>query len=477
MSELAGYGIEKHSIDYVPTSERHGKVWNQGPFWFTPNFHFVAMSIGFIGPSMGLSCLWTSIAGALGIMFGTLFMAFHATQGPELGLPQMIQSRAQFGFRGVVIPLFGTLFNFIGANLVCALLVMSGLHHIFGINETITLGVVGLGTFILAVFGYEWLNKAFITLFWISLPLMTVLTLGVVGGEVPHPAVAASGFSLVPFGVMFATCAAYNIGLAPFISDYTRYLPRDTKPSVLIGNVFFGGSLSAIWLIALGAWLATRLGATDPLFALYASGNTMFHGFGTLLAVDSVVVVFALIAVQNYSGMLTLLTAADSFRSVTPTAAVRIAYISVFSLIWIAATAICGQGALNAMYLVLTIVLYLLVPWTAVNLVDFFFVRKGHYAITEMFKADGLYGAWGWRGLLSYGAGILAIIPFAVVPGVFTGPIAAKLGGVDISWLVGLIVSGLVYRFAGQGILLAHEQAAIRDSEIMLEGGDLSAAE
>jgi len=31
----------------------------------------------------------------------------------------------------------------------------------------------------------------------------------------------------------------------------------------------------------------------------------------------------------------------------------------------------------------LSLLLYLLVPWTAVNLVDFFLVRKGHYAITE----------------------------------------------------------------------------------------------
>ena len=32
-------------------------------------------------------------------LIGTLFMAFHASQGPQLGLPQMIQSRGQFGYR------------------------------------------------------------------------------------------------------------------------------------------------------------------------------------------------------------------------------------------------------------------------------------------------------------------------------------------------------------------------------------------
>ena len=41
----------------------------------------------------------TALAGALGIVIGTAFQAFHASQGAEMGLPQMIQSRAQFGYR------------------------------------------------------------------------------------------------------------------------------------------------------------------------------------------------------------------------------------------------------------------------------------------------------------------------------------------------------------------------------------------
>jgi len=39
-------------------------------------------------------------------------------------------------------------------------------------------------------------------------------------------------------------------------------------------------------------------------------------------------------------------------------------------------------------------VLYFFIPWTAVNLVDYFLVRKGHYAIGEIFRPDGIYGRW-----------------------------------------------------------------------------------
>ena len=60
------YGVERHSIDYVSSAERHGHVRDQGPFWFTVNFQFMSVSLGFVGPAMGLSLGWTTLAAALG---------------------------------------------------------------------------------------------------------------------------------------------------------------------------------------------------------------------------------------------------------------------------------------------------------------------------------------------------------------------------------------------------------------------------
>jgi NCS1 family nucleobase:cation symporter-1 len=47
--------------------------------------------------SEGASLFWSVLAIVVGVLVGTLFMAFHSAQGPQLGLPQMIQSRRQFG--------------------------------------------------------------------------------------------------------------------------------------------------------------------------------------------------------------------------------------------------------------------------------------------------------------------------------------------------------------------------------------------
>ncbi len=120
-------GIERHSIDFVPEHERHGRVGDQGLFWFLSNFQFFAIAIGFVGPSLGLSLGYTVLAGAVGIVVGTAFQAFHASQGAEMGLPQMIQSRAQFGYRGVIVPLLATLVSVVGYNVVSTVLASEGI--------------------------------------------------------------------------------------------------------------------------------------------------------------------------------------------------------------------------------------------------------------------------------------------------------------------------------------------------------------
>ena len=91
--------IEQRSIDYVPIAARHGKVWHLWPVWFTGDAHLATMATGFVGVALGGNLAWTAIAVLVGCAFGTFFMAFHSTKGPQLGLPQMIQSRPQFGYR------------------------------------------------------------------------------------------------------------------------------------------------------------------------------------------------------------------------------------------------------------------------------------------------------------------------------------------------------------------------------------------
>jgi len=104
----------------------------------------------------------------------------------------------------------------------------------------------------------------------------------------------------------------------------------------------------------------------------------------------------------------------------------------------------------------LAILLYLFTPWTAINLVDFYFVRRGHYSVREIFNPHGLYGRWSWRGLVAYFGGFAAMVPFFST-GLYRGPVARALGGADIAIVIGLPVSAAIYLIACRSLDLDAE--------------------
>ncbi|QUN58191.1 purine-cytosine permease family protein [Burkholderia cenocepacia] len=473
-AEPTGLQIEHHSIDYIPESERHAKLASQGPFWFLGNFHFFTISIGFVGPGMGLSAGWTTLAGALGIMFGTLFMAFHGSQGPEMGLPQMIQSRAQFGYRGVIVALLATLFVFVGFNVVNVSLMVDGVHNVFGIDGGfVAVAAVAIGA-LLAIYGHDLMHRTFTWALVATLPLYALVTLALVFGHAaPSSAPVSStpsGFNWIGFATQFAIAASYNISYAPYVSDYSRYLPKQTSRAKLIAVIFAGASLSGAWMIGLGAWLAQKLHAADALVAMNDVGASLVPGLGKLIAFVSLAGFLPIIALNAYSAMLTVLTGIDSIVPIKPTRRARVASILAISTFVLACVfAIRGNG-IALLQTFLTLMLYFLVPWTAVNLVDYFFVRRGHYAIAHFFTPSGLYGAWQLRGILSYLIGFESMVPFFYVfdaevnREVFVGPFARMLGGVDVAWLVGLIVSGGVYWLMSRSLDLDRERRIIAET-------------
>jgi nucleobase:cation symporter-1, NCS1 family len=113
--------------------------------------------------------------------------------------------------------------------------------------------------------------------------------------------------------------------------------------------------------------------------------------------------------------------------------------------------------------------LYFLVPWTAVNLADFYVVRKGRYAISDIFNPAGIYGRWSSAGLVAYFLGLAAMIPFMSL-GFYQGPISVSLDGADVAFVVGLAVSAVIYCVMSRRLDHAAESRAMQASERVLEG-------
>jgi NCS1 family nucleobase:cation symporter-1 len=83
-------------------------------------------------------------------------------------------------------------------------------------------------------------------------------------------------------------------------------------------------------------------------------------------------------------------------------------------------------------------------PWSIINLTDYYLISKDRFDIPAFYDRHGRYGKWNWRALLSYAIGVGIQVPF-LAQSFYTGPLVAKLGGADISWLVGIVVTFVLY--------------------------------
>jgi purine-cytosine permease-like protein len=173
-------------------------------------------------------------------------------------------------------------------------------------------------------------------------------------------------------------------------------------------------------------------------------------------------------ALNLYGGSLTLISGIDSVRRVRPTLAVRLITISFTAALSLIAALLSSQSFLTNFNNFLLLILYLFIPWTAVNLIDYYVVRRGHYAVSEIFKPSGIYGRWGWRGMLAYAIGFGAMVPFFSTPA-YTGPVAKALNGGDISLFIGLPVAGGLYYLFSRTIDVAGETRVAEREQRELE--------
>jgi nucleobase:cation symporter-1, NCS1 family len=462
--------IERRSIDHIPLAERHGKPWDNVPIWFLCTATILDLALGAVGVLGGLSLTWALVAIVVGASFGTVFAGFHSSQGPQLGLPQMIQSRPQFGYRGAILIYLVALVTFLLFNIFTLVYVGQVVESVLGLPKSVgMIATAVIGTFV-AVVGYnlvqkfaKWVATAFVVVFGI-LTIAAPFALEFPAGS------EAGGFSLEIFMVQTAIAAAVTLSWAPYVSDYTRYLPPARTRSIFVWT-FGAMALSAIWVLGLGAVITSAFPISDTVQAFNLAGDEVFGGFGTVVIAVAAVASFQLFTMDVYGSSLTVISIVDSFKPVKPSATLRAGVSVIVGAVGLVLAFVVTGDVLAQFANLFNILLYLLAPWTAINLVDFFFVRHGHYSIREIFNPRGMYGAWNWRGYLAYVAGLAAMIPFASTAW-WSGPAMTALG-FDIAPYVGIFVGGAVYLMVCRNLDLAHERAIIEQADAGLESAPL----
>jgi nucleobase:cation symporter-1, NCS1 family len=448
---LVGGEVESHSIDIIPDNERGGKVSGQFTLWFATNANVFNYVLGGFAILFGLNVFWALIAMFLGAFLGLAFTSLHAVQGPRLGVPQMIQSRGQFGFYfGVVLFLMGILLDvgYMGGGLVVGAQSLQGV--IPGLPIQAWIVIFAVPCVALAVWGYRLIHAVqpylvvIMTGVWIA-----ILCLVITSGD--HLAKGMGGTHLASFPIFLVVVGLFfmnQLSWAIYVSDYSRYMPKNTNGPRIFAAVAVGSTVSTVAFCALGAWVtAIAPTAASPVTVIASVAGKWVLWFSALSLVAGA-------AMNAYTGMLSWDSVRSTWQQVKLSRLARVLGVLLISGIAVVLALLGWRSFVTTFSNFLSVLLFVFVPWSLINLVDFYWVQRERYDVASFYNPRGIYGGWRW----------VAVIPYLIALGLellfvdqtdLKGPLVNALGGADISWIVGAVVAAVGYliavRIAGRG--------------------------
>ncbi len=382
--------IEARSIDYIPESERHGTLSSQFTLWFGSNLQITAIVTGALAVVLGGDVFWSLIGLFIYQLLGGSVMALHAVQVLKLGLPQMISSRVQFGVYGAVIPILLVCMMYVGFSASGTVLAGQAVGQLMHVSDWMGILIFGAVIIGITICGYRIihiLGKAasvigVITFFYLFFRLFYMNDVSVLL-ENRH-------FDWTHFLLAMSLSASWQIAFYSYVADYSRYLPTKTP------------TIKAFMAVGAGTVIGTQASMILGVFAAALAGNK-FAGneVAYIVGLGSTGLIAALLYISIFFGKVTI-TALNAYGSFMSMAAIWCGFrgksqISrgqrLFFIILMVSfsTALGLAGQHSFLKLFSSFLLFLLAfftPWSAINLVDYYWVTKGRYDVPELANPD-----------------------------------------------------------------------------------------
>ena len=436
-------------------SEKIATPFSQFQCWVGAELAVVNWVAGAVPVALGLSLIDACIAIIIGGLIGCLFFAALAVMGKTSGCTQMVLGRMPYGRKGSYIPAILNVIMQIGWPGILTFVSLQALvmiFKIFGVSVSIpgqiliAIIIFALQTWIPAS-GHKIVTKSEGVMMWVMLAAGITLTVVLITQGIPwnHPAsgIAAEGGigRMAVFTGMFAAMGVcWAIAWCPNTADYFRNIPHKSKTSNSWWAGYFG-MLSSVWLLLIGAITAAKFGAgVDPAEAVLRIAPNVF------IAVCGLCIIcigcISTNAISTYSGIMSAMNSGIKWSRK------KICWILFGGIPFIVTLVFIFKSDLaTIMDNWMLSLIFLIMPWISIVLVDYFIIRKQRINMRALYmKTDDPddYGDWNKGGIISLIAGYAVGALFAVTS-VFTGPIAIAMGGIDICWIVQLVVTSALY--------------------------------
>ena len=435
----ASLALERHGIAHVDPRRRYGSPRNQFTIRFAPVIYLAGIFVGSTGGALGLGFTGSVTAILLGNALGALATGLCAAMGPRLGMPQLPMGRAAFGYVGNFLPAILSLLVFVGYYTVGTVLGAKSLADLVHTPYALTVVVVAALSIVIGIYGYRVLHVFGRWVTNISIVVLAVVSVVLLfhgGGPGTHATTSGSGFWLA-WLVQFTAVFGYTASWAPYASDYSRYLPEDTKQSSVTGAASLGLFASTTWMMVLGAGLITLAPKGDVLDT-FAIALPDWLRYVVLLTLGLAAIPHN--SVNLYSGAMATLTCDIKLPQWVT--------VGIAGVLGLVLALLFGGDAFQTNFkLFLQVISYYITPWLAVLLVDYFLIHRsgrGYPSIGDFYTRDGAFGRIGVPGLTALLVGVLVSVPF-IATSFYTGPVADAMHGADFSYFVSAIVAGAIY--------------------------------
>lgn len=443
---------DDHSIEPIPDADRDSTGPQQMWIWAGANIAPVNWALGALGIILKLG-LWETIAViVLGNLVGCAIFGAFTMMGHKTGVNQMVLSRSAFGVRGAYLPsilMFLMTLCWIGVNTYFPVKIAVAILGQFGIPDTwlveiviITLVMalqVGIGVY--GFYAIRTFEKYTVPVTIVIMVVMSILAWtrpGVVNWGLTSSLPPGAHLAMITL-LMTAIGVGWGISWVTWASDYSRFVPRSVSSKSVFWYSYIGMFVPTVWLAILGATIASTTLDTDPAKMVSAV-------FRTTSILVLLLVLHGPIAsniLNVYSAALAALSAGLKFSRLALATIVGIAgYLTTLYFIFAPSFAKAFDNWMISLLLWMS-------PWAGVVLADFFIKRKGKIEVAELYKdpETSAYGDINWGAMIAFFLGLAA--GWSVEDGLvgpLQGPISlGLLGGADLSWLFGIVVSGGVY--------------------------------